>query len=277
MRNLISTLFFVLLILSAAQAQQNSFLTQKSKILDNQIDNLTEFQKIANKIDSDSESYWAYGQAKELLKSVDRSGKNFHRDLSRIYAAYTHIFYGMSYSRSIMAISRDEDYSLGELTNTLIKNPDLKKTDYYNLSKQELSSIYGMINFYKVSRMPKYPDMFERFQRDSLKNEQLFREYPAISAFRIRTLNNKKLYYITFVNLIIDIYAVNNPNVTDSDYKEFTQKIVELGQKMDRVPSNYETIIALSDHEYYHWITVGSSVQNALLGLLVNELESLGN
>ncbi len=277
MRKLISTLFFFLFILSGAQAQQNAFLKEKSKILDNQIDNLMEFQKIANKIDSDSESYWAYGQAKELLKSVDRSGKNFDRDLSKIYATYTYIFYGMSYTKSIMAMSRGEDYSLTELNKTLIKDPNLKEKEYYNLSKQELASIYSIINFYKVSRMPKYSKMYERFQQDSKENEQLFKDYPAVSAFKIKTLDNKKLYFMTFVNLIIDLYLVNNQDVSDSDYEIYVQKLIDLGEEMDKIPSNYETILVLSEQEFYHWLEHGSAVQNTMMGLLVNELNELGN
>lgn len=277
MRKLIYTLFFVLLIHSAAQAQQNRFLKEKSKTLNNQIDNLIEFQKIANKIDSDSESYWAYGQANELLKSVDGSGKNFDRDLSRIYAAYTHVFYGMSYTKSIMAISRGDDYSLNELNSTLIKDTEAQKTDYYNLSKKELSSIYSIINFYKVSSMPKFPDMNERYQGFSSKNEELFKKYSALSAYKISSLNNKKLYYMTVVSLIVDLYSVNNPSVSNEEFKSSMHELVYLGDKMDEIPTNHELTITLSNQEYYHWIEQASEVQKTLMGLLVNELKKLGN
>lgn len=274
MKKLISILFLVV-VFSSAQGQQTTLLKEKGIILKNQVGNLNELQKIAIIIDSDDESYWAFGQAEKLLKSVSLSGNNYHKDLAKIYAAYTHIFYGMSYTKSIMAISRGDEYSLSELNSTIIKDYEIKDSAYRTLSEYELSSIYSIINFYKVSRMPKYSDMNDRFKMFSKTNEQVFTDYPPESAYKIMSFYNKKLYFLTFVSLVNDLFMINNPNITESDYNKYIDELTQLGQQMDQIPSDYDTILALSDKEYYNYLMIASGVQKDMLGSLVDEMRFL--
>src|SRR5574344_300392 len=212
----------LIVILNSCNAQENN-LKEKSIILTNQTIALRDFAKIADIIDSDTESYWAYEYADSILSSIDLSGKPYLKDLNKIYSAYTHIFYGMSYTRSILAISRGDKYSLEELNRTIIQPSTNDIANYHNLAKNELSSIYSMINFYKVSRMPRYNDMYTLFQNDSLESENIFKSYPAKTAYRIVSFENKKLYFKTFVGLIIDIYSINNQNTEESEYNKYVQ------------------------------------------------------
>ncbi len=264
----------LIVILNSCNAQENN-LKEKSIILTNQTIALRDFAKIADIIDSDTESYWAYEYADSILSSIDLSGKTYLKDLNKIYSAYTHIFYGMSYTRSILAISRGDKYSLEELNRTIIQPSTNDIANYHNLAKNELSSIYSMINFYKVSRMPRYNDMYTLFQNDSLESENIFKSYPAKTAYRIVSFENKKLYFKTFVGLIIDIYSINNQNTEESEYNKYVQGLIKLGEEMDKIPSNYDAILNISEQEYYEYILKSSEVQKSMLNLLVTEIKTL--
>lgn len=264
----------LIVILNGCYGKDNN-LKEKSLILKNQSNGLIEFAKVSDIIDSDDESYWAYTYADSILSTIDVSGKKYLKDLTKIYSAYTHIFYGMSYTRSISAISRGDKYSFEELNSTIIQPSSKDVFDYHSLAKNELSSIYCMINFYKVSRMPRYNDMYTLFQKDSLENENIFKNYPAETAYRIVSLKNKKLYFKTFVGLIIDIYSTNNQNAEETDYNNYMQGLVKLGEEMDKIPSNYDVILNLSEQEYYEYTLKSSEVQKSMVNLLVIKIKTL--
>jgi subtilase family serine protease len=67
-------------------------------------------------------SYWAYKYADGTLSTIDESGKSYYKDLTKIYSAYSYIFYGMSYKRTVMSISRGDDYSFEDLNQTIINH-----------------------------------------------------------------------------------------------------------------------------------------------------------
>jgi hypothetical protein len=264
----------LIFILNCCNAQDNN-LKEKSIILTNQSIALIDFAKVADIIDRDDASYWHYEYADSILNTIDISGNNYLVDLSKIFSAYTHIFSGMSYTKTIYSISRGDNYSLQELNGT-VKYPFNKNNiDLYQLSKQELSSIYSMINFYKVSRMPRFDDMYTLFQNDSLENETTFKNYSTETAYRIVSLENKKLYFMTFSGLIIDIYSANNQNISESEYNIFGQALINLGEEMDKIPSNYDVIVKLKEQEYYEYILKSSEIQKNMLNLLVTEIKIL--
>lgn len=269
----ITFLFFA--FITNGKAQNNDFIIEKSLILKNQSESLVQLAKIASVIDSDTESYVAFKYSDSLLLSIDKSGKNFNLDLSKVYSAQSIIFYGMSYTKSIKAISRGDNYSLDELNKSIIQPSKSNIIDYYKLSKNELFSIYSIINFYKVSRMARYANMNKLFENDLLKLESAFKNYEKKSAYRIISFNNKKLFYKIFIGLIIDLHSINNPNIDDTTFNNYAQILVKLGEKMDKIPSDYHTIIKLSDKVYYNHIVNSSEVQKSLLNLLINEIKIL--
>jgi hypothetical protein len=86
----------------------------------------------------------------------------------------------MSYKRTVMSISRGDDYSF-ELKSNNYKSSKKKIVDLSNLSKNELSSIHSIINFYKVSRMPRYDNMQDMFKHNKLENESILKQYSRAS------------------------------------------------------------------------------------------------
>jgi hypothetical protein len=103
----------------------------------------------------------------------------------------------------------------------------------------------------------------------------VFNDYPAESAYKIMSLYNKKLYFLTFVSLINDLIMINNPNITESDYNKHVDKLTQLGQRMDQISYNLDNILALSTKEYYDYIGISSSVQSDMLAFLVGEMRIL--
>ncbi|MCL7765034.1 hypothetical protein MPF19_16545 [Polaribacter sp. Z014] len=267
-------LFIFLIAFTSYSAQNENYLKEKSLILKNKYETLKKFSEIANIIDSDSESYWAYKYADSTLTTIDKSGKNYYKDLTKIYSAYSHIFYGMSYTRTVMSISRGGDYSLEELNKTIIK-PFNKTVDLPNLSETELKSIYSIINFYKVSRMQRYNNMNDLFKKNILKNESIFKNASKEQAYKIASFNNKKLFFMIFAGLIIDIYTLNNKGVDDTIYNNYMQNILKLGEKMDEIPSDNTKIMNLKESEYYLYLLKSSEVQKSMLKLLINEINVL--
>jgi hypothetical protein len=255
--------------------QNEKFLAEKSIILKNQSESLLKFSKIANIIDSDDESYWAYKYADIALSTIDKSGKNYYYDLKKIYSAYSLIFFGMSYTRTVMAISRGDNYTFKELNGTIIKSTTEKNIDFNVLSKDELSSIYSIINFYKVGRMPRYGRMMELFQNSSAENKYYIDNKTKEQAFKLISLNNKKLYFKIFAGLIVDIYGINNQDVDDNTYNNFVQLILKQGEKMDEIPTDEQEILNLNDSQYYKSIVKSSEVQKELFDLLIKEIEIL--
>lgn len=268
-------ILILLLVFTGCNGQNDDFLNEKSSILKNQSENLIKLSQIANVIDNDDESYWAYKYADSTLSTIDESGKSYYKDLTKIYSAYSYIFYGMSYKRTVMSISRGDDYSFEDLNQTII-NPSSKKiVDLSNLSKNELSSIHSIINFYKVSRMPRYDNMQDMFKHNKLENESIFKNNTPEQAYRITSFNNKKLFFKIFAGLIIDIYSINNQDVDDTTYNDYMKTILKLGEKMDEIPFDNAKITKLNNLQYYAYILKSSEVQKAMLNLLAKEIDVL--
>jgi hypothetical protein len=268
-------ILILLFVFTGCNGQNDDFLNEKSSILKNQSENLIKLSQIANVIDNDDESYWAYKYADSTLSTIDESGKSYYKDLTKIYSAYSYIFYGMSYKRTVMSISRGDDYSFEDLNQTII-NPSSKKiVDLSNLSKNELSSIHSIINFYKVSRMPRYDNMQDMFKHNKLENESIFKNNTPEQAYRITSFNNKKLFFKIFAGLIIDIYSINNQDVDDTTYNDYMKTILKLGEKMDEIPFDNAKITKLNNLQYYAYILKSSEVQKAMLNLLAKEIDVL--
>lgn len=266
---------FMIFSLTSCNGQNNKLLEQKSSILDNQSKALIEFTKVANVIDNDSESYWGYEKADSILSTIDISGENYHENLSKIYSATTYLFYGMSYTRSIYAMMDGDNNSLEELSNTIIKPLSKDEFDYKKLVLNELSSIYSMLNFYKVAGIDMYDEIHTLYQNNSLEMESTFKNYSAENAYRIVSFENKKLNYKNLVGLIFNIYLTNNQNSDESVVENYLQILIKLGEEMDEIPGNNDITVNLTEQEYYNYILKSSEIQKKLFDLFITEIKIL--
>lgn len=272
------TIYLVLFIVtSACYGQTTENQSEKINILKNHSLNLKKFLNVANIIDSDMESYWAYGMADSLLGTINFNGNYYETNLSKIYSAYTYIFYGMCYSRTISAISRGGNYTLEGLYGTIIPFKNNIELSKYELSRKEIASIGITTNFYKVSGMSNYYDMYNVYKSFYLKLEEIYKQYPTNEAYRIVSLRNKKLYFQTFVRFILDSYARNNIGTEKAIKVAYINQLVQKGETLDKIPDDYEEIIELTEKEYFICLETCSKVQGEMLQLLTEEIRNIAN
>ena len=114
-------LFCVLFMCLSACKQNRPVSNHQTSIRDSVLiyktQGLKEFIKVADYWGDDTESYWAFEQANNILDSITDYSK-YEESLARIYAATSYVSYGLSYVPSVLEASRQ--YHLGE-SNTFPK------------------------------------------------------------------------------------------------------------------------------------------------------------
>ncbi len=115
---------------------------------------LKELLTYAPYIDSDTESYWAYKRAENLLNSIDSKSFDLYHATATIYNAYSHIFYGMSYTKTVYysseRVRNGLESTFSELSSVLCKSELNQKSHFVDC---ELRANFSMVYFYKVSNI----------------------------------------------------------------------------------------------------------------------------
>ena len=251
---------------------KDDFLLEKSTILKNYSEGLTAFNKITHNIDSDIESYWGYSKADSILATIDKTGGNYFEDLTKLYSANTHMFYGMSYSNAVRSIAWGDDYSLEELIETIIDPLSGNDITYQKIAQHELASIYSLINFYKAGRMNSYDFIQSLFDENVEVMQTWFENTTENDAYRVISFENKKLYYKILFTYIFELYIINNPDGIDRANNEYIDQLVELGEKMDEITADYEYILTLSDAKYYQSVLKVSEIHREMFDLLIEQM-----
>jgi hypothetical protein len=150
------------------------------------IQGLKEFIKVADYWGNDSESYWAYEQANNILDSISDYSK-YEESLARVYAAVSYISYGLSYFPSVLEASKQ--YHLGESNSfpkvgikesgeIIIKDRSLRRKDIlYNVTKLEFRALYSMLYFYKAINLEQFEERLLHNYDRSMGYEELFSNY----------------------------------------------------------------------------------------------------
>ena len=144
---------------------------------------LKEFIKVADYWGDDTESYWAFEQANNILDSITDYSK-YEESLARIYAATSYVSYGLSYVPSVLEASRQ--YHLGE-SNTfpkvgvkesgeiIIEDFNLPSNDtLYNVSRLEFRALYSMLYFYKAINIENFEERLLHNYDRSMAYEELY-------------------------------------------------------------------------------------------------------
>lgn len=275
MKKIFIYLFILFTAIGCSKRQEkNSELNLKSDILKAHQSSLSNFINVADLIDSDTESYFAYNQADSIINTIDLSGKNYYQDLSKIYSAYTYVFYGMSYTRAIHLLAKQGDYSLEELINTIIY-PDNNAQPNRKLIEKELAALYSIINFYKASSQDKYPMLLELYNANKKEIEALYQQNSEINIYKTASLKNKKLFFKIIISLIIDIYFTNNPAGDETLTEIYFANTGKKGETLDKIPDDFNSVSKLSDKEYFENFVVCTKIQGEMLDLLTNEIKTL--
>jgi hypothetical protein len=123
--------------------------------------------------------------------------------------------------------------------------------------------------------MPKFENMNNVFNKYFEISGNLFRQYPENEAFKVVSLKNKKLYFKTIINLVTDLYMINNQTSDEIIIKKYFEELTTKAKTLDSIPDDYSEVSRLSDKKYYEYIAVCSKIQGEMLILLTNEIETL--
>lgn len=122
----------------------------------------------------------------------------------------------------------------------------------------------------------RYDSMQAIFDEYSGESKEMYQKYTAEEAYRIASLENKKLYYKMFFCFIVDVYYINHPDEDDAiNDEKYIENLVRLGEIMDEIPITHKPILAQSDAEYYSSILKASEVHKVMFSLLIEQLNIL--
>lgn len=141
----------------------------RDSVLIYKIEGLKAFIKEADYWGDDTESYWAYGKANEILDSIT-DYTLYDESLAHIYSATSYVFYGLSYFASVLAESQryhtgeeDKDFikvGIKESGNIIIRDSRLIENDSINnLVVMEMMALLSITYYFKAIDFSGYYDL----------------------------------------------------------------------------------------------------------------------
>lgn len=263
MKTKFSILFCVLFMCLSACKQNRPVSNHQTSIRDSVLiyktQGLKEFIKVADYWGDDTESYWAFEQANNILDSITDYSK-YEEALARIYAATSYVSYGLAYVPSVLEASRH--YHLGE-SNTfpkvgikesgeiIIKDYNLPSNDtLYNVSRLEFRALYSMLYFYKAISLENFEERLLHNYDRSMAYEELYSQYDHKLAYRISSILNMQAWYNYIITCAQLAYWENNGQAADikvMPWKEF----IELAYWHDSLINNIEQYENMDDETFH--------------------------
>lgn len=228
----------LLLILFQIGFSQTKIEKEYILLTNNLAESWITFSKTVEIIDNDSESLWAYSEARKIINQSKLSNNVFEK-IFLINRAKTLIFYGMSYTKSIMYKSKYPNDSLGENLNIKILTtiyPSGKEFNTKNLIESELMVNESMVNFYLVSQMSSYEKLKKicedkRTQLSPIKQDKYWLS---------RYVSNKIANYKIYITFISDIFYIVNNNPSDEQIEKHFNEIIKIGTYLDNLDDNMD-------------------------------------
>lgn len=220
---------YILIIVFQISFSQVSLEKEDSVLINKWKDSWVGFSKTAEKIDSDSESLWAYSEAKNIILKSSNC-KNVLEQIFQLNKAKTLIFYGMSYTKSIV-----NNNSL-HLNRKILESIYPRETNfsYKNLIESEFMVNESMANFYLVSKMSNYKKLNNLCEKDRLDLASInFDNYFYGALFRTRITNFK-----IFISFISDIFYLKNDNPTNTQIVDYFKDIPKIAEFFDNLNEN---------------------------------------
>ncbi len=244
---------------------------------------LRELIKVADYWGDDTESYWAFEQANNILDSITDYSK-YEESLARIYAATSYISYGLAYVPSVLEASRQ--YHLGE-SNTfpkvgvkesgeiIIKDYSLPSNDtLYNVSRLEFRALYSMLYFYKAINLENFEERLLHNYDRSMAYEELYSQFTPQVAYRISSILNMQAWYNYIVTCTQLAYWENNGQAADikvMPWKEF----IDLAYWHDSLTNDIEQYENMDDETFYRIEAKAAYTQYIMLSHIAKNLEEL--
>lgn len=244
---------------------------------------LRELIKAADYWGDDTESYWAFEQANNILDSITDYSK-YEESLARIYAATSYISYGLAYVPSVLEASRQ--YHLGE-SNTfpkvgvkesgeiIIKDYSLPSNDtLYNVSRLEFRALYSMLYFYKAINLENFEERLLHNYDRSMAYEELYSQFTPQVAYRISSILNMQAWYNYIVTCAQLAYWENNGQAADikvMPWKEF----IDLAYWHDSLTNDIEQYENMNDETFHRIEAKAAYTQYITLSHIAKNLEEL--
>lgn len=244
---------------------------------------LREFIKVADYWGDDTESYWAFEQANNILDSITDYSK-YEESLARIYAATSYVSYGLAYVPSVLEASRQ--YHLGE-SNTfpkvgvkesgeiIIKDYNLPSNDtLYYVSRLEFRALYSMLYFYKAINLENFEERLLHNYDRSMAYEELYSQYTPQVAYRISSILNMQAWYNYMVTCAQLAYWENNGQTADikvMPWKEF----IDLAYWHDSLTNDIEQYENMDDETFHRIEAKAAYTQYIILLHIAKNLEEL--
>ena len=244
---------------------------------------LREFIKVADYWGDDTESYWAFEQANNILDSITDYSK-YEESLARIYAATSYVSYGLAYVPSVLEASRQ--YHLGE-SNTfpkvgvkesgeiIIKDYNLPSNDtLYYVSRFSFRALYSMLYFYKAINLENFEERLLHNYDRSMAYEELYSQYTPQVAYRISSILNMQAWYNYMVTCAQLAYWENNGQAADikvMPWKEF----IDLAYWHDSLTNDIEQYENMDDETFHRIEAKAAYTQYIMLLHIAKNLEEL--
>lgn len=267
---------------SSATASNKSYTTRDS-VLVYKIQGLKEFIKVADYWGNDSESYWAYEQANNILDSISDYSK-YEESLASVYAAVSYISYGLSYFPSVLEASKQ--YHLGESNSfpkvgikesgeIIIKDRSLRRKDIlYNVTKLEFRALYSMLYFYKAINLENFEERLLHNYDRSMAYEELYSQCDPKLAYRISSILNMQAWYNYIITCAQLAYWENNGQAADikvMPWKEF----IELAYWHDSLINDIEQYENMDDETFHRIEAKAAYTQYIILSHIAKNLGEL--
>lgn len=280
-------LFCVLFMCLSACKQNRPVSNHQTSIRDSVLiykaQGLKEFIKVADYWGDDTESYWAFEQANNILDSITDYSK-YEESLARIYAATSYVSYGLAYVPSVLEASRQ--YHLGE-SNTfpkigikesgeiIIKDYNLPSNDtLYNVSRLEFRALYSMLYFYKAINLENFEERLLHNYDRSMAYEELYSQYNPKLAYRISSILNMQAWYNYIITCAQLAYRENNGQAADikvMPWKEF----IELAYWHDSLINDIEQYENMDDETFHRIEAKAAYTQYIILSHIAKNLGEL--
>ena len=285
MKNVILVCILACIVGACSKVQSSSNIQNPARdsVLIYKTQGLREFIKVADYWGDDTESYWAFEQANNILDSITDYSK-YEESLARIYAATSYVSYGLAYVPSVLEASRQ--YHLGE-SNTfpkvgvkesgeiIIEDFNLPSNDtLYNVSRLEFRALYSMLYFFKVINVENFEERLLHNYDRSMAYEELYSQCVRKLAYRISSILNMQAWYNYFITCAQLAYWENNGQAADikvMPWKEF----IDLAYWHDSLTNDIEQYENMDDETFHRIEAKAAYTQYIILSHIAKNLKEL--
>ena len=209
-------------------------------------------------VDNDIAAIHHYEYADSLIDAVIHESDNFEfeRSLAKLYNAGAHIFYGMSYRKTIYLSVQYPIMNFIEVRKNIMANTDSLLSNYL-IDKKPLTLIQlknawmlSMIEFMKVDKSPVYDHMKNYFTDYLMVNDSITNTYNKGSAYKILILESEKELYRQLTYLTVDVVSTSNKDGKTA-FTKFMNEGLKYAAIIDKIPVSYQAMLSLTPTEYY--------------------------